>query len=878
MIIFSLGSRPQKYQMKVREITPFLKRGFENILHDKIFMVGRLATAALALITFVIFTHTAVAGSHPNMYLNQSEIDAIKSKVSGNIEPWSSAYSKMMSAANSVLNKSLLSVTLQGKTSSQYFTEKPYCGWPDGCRDGQINPNADRGDYTVATELGSAVRNLGLAYAFTGEVKYADKAIDFIRNWSLNPSTRMKPTTAAGNRIELFITLPGYFYGADLIWNYDGWDAGEKAAFSDWVKILADHAKANGAGLNNFANWRVVLIASAGALLNDSTLLDFAAAEWKRLIPLQISGNGKLGQEVGRSKGLHYSLYAVNAMIQSAEILRHRNVNLYDYSAAGKNLELALDYITPYAINPASWASTGYQQITTITQKDSMALYELAYSHYQKQSYRDVITRWKRPMDEVRVMGMTTLTHANRFDLNTESTAPSIITSPSDVIVEEGEDASFSIVSAGSGPLTYQWFRDGIEVSGATGVNYTVIGVSSSDNGRVYSCEVSNSLGNANSSGAVLTVLSDSIAPALVAALAVKDTRVDLEFSEPVSTSSAENVNNYQIDPDIVVASANLGADKRTVSLTVSQLDVDVAYTVQVNNVQDVAQNPNTIAAESSQNFTYSIADGFEDGNADGWDSLTASRWEVVMDEGDMVYHLNTTDFGSQGNGQLGEYSLMPVEYGDFIFTAQAKLGDSVVDNELADYAVVFGYQDTDNYYYVLFNNDQNLTQLFKVINGSRSVALATADSDWLNDNAYHSIEVRRTSSDIRVHFDDNLILSVDDDSLGAGKVGVGSFNDSSYFDDVSVTDTASGGGSTGGGSTGGGSSGGGSTGGGSTGGGSSGGGSTGGGSTGGGSVGNDSDVENGAGFFGPFTSLVLLLMLSIRALRQQVVHSSGVS
>jgi len=761
----------------------FLKKGF----------------AALALVAFVIFTHTAVAGPHPNMYLNQAEIDGISSKVSGNVEPWSSAYSKVISAANSALGKSLLSVTFQGKTSNQYYTEKPYCGWPDGCRDGQINPDADRGDYVAAIELGNLVRDLGLAYAFTGEAKYADKAIDFIRAWSLDPGTRMTPTTAAGNRIELFITLPGYFYGADLVWNYGGWGAGEKAAFADWVKKVGDHAKANGAGLNNFANWRVVLIASAGALLDDSALLNFAATEWKRLVPLQMSGSGKMGQEVGRSKGLHYSLYAINAMIQGAEILRHRNVNLYDYSSAGKSLELALDYITPYAINPANWASTGYQQITTITQKDSMALYELAYSHYQKRSYLDAIIRWKRPMDEIRVMGITTLTHANRFDLSMSPVAASIIASPDDVTVTEGADASFSVVSAGSGPLAYQWFRDGVKISGATDANYTLVDVSSLDNGGVYSCEVSNSLGSAGSGAAVLTVLSDSIAPTLVAALAVKNTSAALVFSEPVSASSAENVANYQVDPGIAVASASLDSDERTVSLTVSPLAVDTTYTVQVSNVQDMAQTPNTIATDSSQNFTYRTSDGFDDGNADDWNSLTASRWEVVMNEGDMAYYLNTTDFGSLGGGQLGEYSLLPADHGDFTFTAQAKLGDSVASNEFADYAVVFGYQDPDNYYYVLFNNDQNSTQLFNVINGSRGTALATADSDWLNDNAYHSIEIKRTGSAIRVHFDGNLILSADDNSLGAGKVGVGSFNDSAYFDDVSVTGAASEGGSAGG-------------------------------------------------------------------------------
>ncbi|NOZ53111.1 MAG: hypothetical protein GXP08_08215, partial [Gammaproteobacteria bacterium] len=408
------------------------------------------------LMLFVVSTQQVVlAGPHPNMYLNQEEIDAIKTKVSANLQPWAGAYSKVMSAANSALSKSPLSVTFQGKTSNQYFTEKPYCGWPDGCRDGQINPNADRGDYEAAIKVGDAVRDLGLGYAFTGEAKYADKAIEMIRVWSLNSDTFMKPTTAAGNRIELFITLPGYLYGADLIWNYTGWDADEKTAFTNWVKTLGDDAKASGAGLNNFANWRVVLIAAAGALLDDNTLLNFAATEWKRLVPLQMSGSGVMGQEYGRSKGLHYSLYAINAMIQGAEILRHRNVNLYDYSNSGKSLELALDFVTPYAINPASWP---YKQITTITQKDSMALYELAYSYYKKPLYLDAINRWNRPMDEIRVMGINTLTHANLSDLSFAPTPPSITTQPSSQSVNEGAAVTFSVAATGSATLSFQWF------------------------------------------------------------------------------------------------------------------------------------------------------------------------------------------------------------------------------------------------------------------------------------------------------------------------------------------------------------------------------------------------------------------------------------
>ncbi len=758
----------------------------------------------LVLMINVFFINVVKAeGAHPNMYLNQAEIDAINVKVKAGEEPWASAYSRVKSAADTAMQQvKLESVTYQGPVKSSrhsYFTEPPYCGWSEApfCRDGQISGNADRGDYEAAIRLGNVVRDLGLAYAFTGEAKYAEKVIDFIRTWSLDADTRMTPVP--GNRIETYITFPGYFYGADLIWNYDGWDPEEKTAFQAWVKRMGDYVFSNGEGNNNFSNWRVVMLASAGALLDDDSYLARAQSEWIRLLPLQLNGAGSskagvLGQEAGRTRGLHYSMYALNAMIQGAEILRHRNVNLYDYKdAAGRGLELALDFITPYAIDPDLWGSDsrtrGYEQITTITQKDSMALYELAYSHYQKDSYLDAINRWSRPMDDIRVMGITTLTHANRFDLittpTTPTTTPSIITQPEAVTVMAGEDARFSVVSTGSDPLSYQWFRDGSPIAGATNARYTVTDTNSSDSGRIYSCEVSNGVGSIASNGAVLTVLSDSIAPTLVSVFVTSGTGIDLVFSEPVTVMSVENRTHYQISLGVNVVSANLSDDGLTASLTVSPLTVDTEYTVTLNNINDLAKPPNTLAAQSTGTFIYRTADG-DDGSIDGWMPLTAARWGVEMDEGNPVYYLNTSRYSRLGGGRLGEYSLRSANYGNFTFTAQARLGDDITRNIYADYAVVFGFQDANNYYYALFNNTQSATQLFKVVDGSR-IELATATADWLNDNAYHRIEVSRVDDDITVSFDGNLIMSANDSTFGVGKVGVGSFNDSAYFDDVSV-------------------------------------------------------------------------------------------
>ncbi|MCF6254694.1 MAG: immunoglobulin domain-containing protein [Gammaproteobacteria bacterium] len=482
-----------------------------------------------------------------------------------------------------------------------------------------------------------------------------------------------------------------------------------------------------------------------------------------------------------------------------------------------------------------------------------------------------------------------------------EATLPSITTQPASQSIEEGSAVTFSVAASGSGPLEYQWFRNGDGndelIVGANSANFTIEPVMVVDDGARYRSKATNSLGDVFSNYATLSVVRDETAPTLTSAMALGDTRVDILFSETVNADSAENSAHYEIDLGISVTSATLNGDGRTVSLAVSQLTEDMIYTVQVSNVQDSAQTPNTITAQSSRTFTYRTADGFEDGNADGWNSLNTVNWEVALNEGDMAYYLNTTDFDSPGGGRLGEYSLLSAEYDDFTFTLEAKLGDDVADNAAADYAVVFGFQDANNYYYMLFNNDQNLTQLFKVINGSRTLLETANSGDWLNDNAYHSIEVKRIESAISVRFDGNVILNANDGSLGAGKVGVGSYNDSAYFDDVNVTSAVSGGGSSGGGSTGGGSTGGGSTGGGSTGGGSTGGGSTGGGSTGGGSTGGGStgggstgggstgggstggsssgggaagDDEGGGGALSLFSGLALLL-ISAGRLRRRV-------
>lgn len=83
---------------------------------------------------------------------------------------------------------------------------------------------------------------------------------------------------------------------------------------------------------------------------------------------------------------------------------------------------------------------------------------------------------------------------------------PSIATHPESKTVTVGQPVTFAVTANGTLPLTYQWQRNGSDISGATGASYTINSVSPSDNGAQFRVIVRNSAGTATSNAATLTV------------------------------------------------------------------------------------------------------------------------------------------------------------------------------------------------------------------------------------------------------------------------------------------------------------------------------------------------------------------------------------
>lgn len=83
--------------------------------------------------------------------------------------------------------------------------------------------------------------------------------------------------------------------------------------------------------------------------------------------------------------------------------------------------------------------------------------------------------------------------------------APTIVTQPVSVLVNSGNTATFAVGVSGSGPLSYQWLRNGSPISGATSAFYSMAAVTIGD-AATYAVQVSNSVGSETSWNVVLTV------------------------------------------------------------------------------------------------------------------------------------------------------------------------------------------------------------------------------------------------------------------------------------------------------------------------------------------------------------------------------------
>jgi hypothetical protein len=148
--------------------------------------------------------------------------------------------------------------------------------------------------------------------------------------------------------------------------------------------------------------------------------------------------------------------------------------------------------------------------------------------------------------------------------VNAAAVAPSITTQPSSQTVTAGQAATFTVAATGTAPLSYQWRKNGVAISGATSSIYTTSATTSSDSGTQFTVLVSNTVGSVTSNPATLTVTSSAAFPAWVSPSLVRVGQTDA----PGTTSSValSGARGETVDSQVIVQAPSGGLTNLNVS------------------------------------------------------------------------------------------------------------------------------------------------------------------------------------------------------------------------------------------------------------------------------------------------------------------------
>jgi len=104
------------------------------------------------------------------------------------------------------------------------------------------------------------------------------------------------------------------------------------------------------------------------------------------------------------------------------------------------------------------------------------------------------------------LLAMGTLVGCSSSSKAQNPLAPSITTQPANQSLPVGQSATFTVLAAGTAPLTYQWQKNMTAIAGATAATYMTSPVAAGDNNAQFRVVVSNAAGQVTSNPATLTV------------------------------------------------------------------------------------------------------------------------------------------------------------------------------------------------------------------------------------------------------------------------------------------------------------------------------------------------------------------------------------
>lgn len=261
-------------------------------------------------------------------------------------------------------------------------------------KDGERNPEAEL--VTDNKKLEKTIKSffsLSLAYVYTGEEKYAEKALQLADVWFINPETKMNPNLnfaqsiknkndGRGSGIIDSRVLIYFTDGLRLLEKSTSLNSMRKSALNQWLTDYfiwlceSKHGQKEAQAENNHGTWYLAQCAAIGSYIGRHAETKQMLMQITARIEAQVDTGGKQPFELIRTTSFHYSHFNLLALgIIINEALNY-DLSYTDFSTAGGHgYKRAVEFLYPYCAKEKEWT---YPQISTPRYSSPIRAYLLA--------------------------------------------------------------------------------------------------------------------------------------------------------------------------------------------------------------------------------------------------------------------------------------------------------------------------------------------------------------------------------------------------------------------------------------------------------------------------------------------------------------------
>lgn len=327
--------------------------------------------------------------AHPMTVTTAGEIKEVKKRIAKGTEPQASAYRELIAAADRAL---------------AFVPDPPDTMLVMGGYEAGSNLSAVRAQMWRNC---SAAYTCALAYAYCGDSRYADQAVNILNAWARKGTV----FTGKDRGLQLGSFFLPMLYAADLSLGYRGWTAADRERFRTWWtgNCLPYTDEVMTERYNNWKDAGLLGTMCAAVVFEDAALLERGLNELSSYFRARNDRNGKplpadwkirkdergvyLPHEVVRNdgrSGLTYTAYATTTMVQCMEIARYAGFNFWTArTPQGASVQDVIEQYYRWMIegDPFPWnpAPTRYDPGTRYN------IFEIANNHCRLQPQ---IVRW----------------------------------------------------------------------------------------------------------------------------------------------------------------------------------------------------------------------------------------------------------------------------------------------------------------------------------------------------------------------------------------------------------------------------------------------------------------------------------------------------